>query len=237
MKNKLKSISALVVLLLSVATVQGDVIFVESFTQSGTDAPIQNHGWHAHYSANATSVEETTVDFYVGPIISKSVGAVTGTGFYIHQVEAFAGEPSLHWTAKESSFGEIEDITNITFWLYNQSSGANLKVALRVENDWFVSQDVFNATGTWAQQSLAVQTAAWNTLSFTAGTLLSEGGAISLPTLGTVTAVGIFDASGISGYNGRTRIDEYTVEAIPEPATLGMLAISAVCLMVLRRCR
>ena len=192
-----------------------EVLFREDFT-AYSDTSLQNFsGWHAYYTDAAVSVDETNTDFNNGPIVSGSIGATGTNGFLFYDYDGFGGEPVLIYSDKRSSFGAVDQLVSIEFSLYNQSAAADLKVALKVDNNWYVSQAVFNGTGSWAEQSLDVQTASWNSLSFTDGSTLSEGGSVSLPQSGTVVAVGLFDASGISGYTGRTRIDSYVVKTLP----------------------
>lgn len=239
-KNMLMFMSIINALIIVSLTAGADLIFHEDFDSLGENSTLTLVEWHANYGASATGVNESNTDFNNGPIVSGSNGSDgKTTGFYFYDFDGFGGQPVLHWTEKQASFGTIDNLTTVSFFLNNQSTSADFKVALKVESDWFVSQDVFNATGGWAEQSLDVQTASWNSLTFISGSSLSEGGAASLPLSGTVTAVGIFDASGTSGYSGRSRIDSYVVNGvIPEPATLGLFGLSAVGLMLLRRqCR
>ncbi len=193
--------------------VEVETIFREDFTKY-SDTSLQDFGgWHAYYTADAVSVDESNEDFNAGVIISGSIGATGTNGFLFYDYDGFGGQPVLIMCDKQASFGSIDALTTIKFSLYNQSGTANFKVALKVDDDWYVSQDVFNATS-WTEQSLAVQTALWNSLGFVAGSSLVEGGAASLPFSGTVTSVGLFDASGTSGYSGRSRMDTYVVSGI-----------------------
>jgi hypothetical protein len=204
-----------------------EVIFREDFTEY-SDTSLQDFGgWHAYYTSDAASVDESNEDFNEGVIISGSIGATGTNGFLFYDYDGFGGQPVLIICDKQASFGSIDAVTTINFSLYNQSGTANFKVALKVDEVWYVSQDVFNATS-WTEQSLDVQTALWNSLTFVAGSSLSEGGAASLPLSGTVTSVGIFDASGTSGYSGRSRIDTYIVRGIaPNDVVVVQAAMSS----------
>jgi len=235
-KNRHLLISALYLFTVAVMRLGADVVFREDFTVYSETSLQDSGGWHAFYTSSGISVDESNTDFYNGPIIAGAIGDGGKNGFLLYQYDAFEGEPVLIFSDKQASFGTVGMVTNITFSLYNQSVAAHFKVAIKVDEDWYVSQAVFNGSGTWTGQSLDVQSAQWNSLNFTPGSILSEGGAATLPLSGTITSVGLFDASGISGYIGRTRIDSYVVNVIPEPATLSLFGISTACLILVRRC-
>ena len=207
-----------------------DVIFQEDFYNSGSDGPLTLVSWHGYYGATAALIDETNTDYNNGPIVSSA-------DFLIYDMDTLGGKPYLLFTDEVTSFGSVGSVTNIGFLLKNQSSSENIKVAIRVEGDWYVSQDVFNSPNStdWAEQNLAVQGALWNSLTVSAGSSLSEGAAAILPLSGTVTAVGIFDASGTSSTYSPVRMDAYTVSVIPEPATMSLISFIGVGVIIFRR--
>ena len=198
-------------LLVSVATSHAEVIFEEAFPNSGGDAGLSLVGWHANLGSTGVAADENSSDWSLNPIIS-------GGDYIFYNLSSTNSDPVLIWTDKEavSVIGAINNVTNITLTLRNQSVSEDIKVALKVGGAWYVSQDVLNNAAANADSvvNLAVQSVSWNSLSLIPGTTLAEGGAVSLPSSGTVQAVGIFDASDTAGQ--RVRIINYTVEAIPE---------------------
>jgi hypothetical protein len=175
-------------------------------------------------------VDEDSNDWSLNPIIS-------GGDYIFYNLSSTSSDPVFTWTDKASvsAIGAISGVTNIILTLRNQSPAEDLKVALQVGGSWYVSQDVFNTTAANANTvvDLAVQSGSWNSLSFISGTTLSEGGAVSLPLSGTVDALGVFDASDTATM--RVRVVDFTVESIPEPATLGLLGFAFAALLGVRR--
>lgn len=191
--------------------------FREEFFNSGADAGISKVNWHVNYSSSGTAFNENNTDINIGPIVSFA-DFLSYNGFAVNQ-------PILIWTDKDSEIGRAGSITNVSFSLYNQNSSINFKVALRVDSNWYVSQEVFDSTGSWTDLNLGVKAASWNSLTFISGAELSEGGSADLPSSGTVTAVGLFDAvGGPSGYSGRVRLDNYKVDL--DPRILRLVVIS-----------
>jgi hypothetical protein len=217
-------------LLFLTAISSADIVFQETFNNPLTDSPLTNVNWNAATTADGTIY--TGYNGAYGPILSVSDFLYTtgsGTGLL--------GQPWLAWTEKTDvgSIGSFGNVTNISMSMANASLSEDIQIAVKVGGSWYVSQEVFNnsSAGVWQHGiSLDVQSAAWNNLTFVPGATLVEGtaaGALS----GTVQAVGLFDAS--AGDGGKVRIDNFTVETIPEPATAGLFAISAGLVMLLRR--
>lgn len=177
-------------------------VFSESFYNSGSDAGINTVGWHANYGASGTAFSETNTDLSVGPVVSSS-------DYIIYQLNSsFSGDPVLIWTGVD--LGAISHLTEINCSFNNSHTNVDFKVALQVDGEWYVSQNVLNGVN-FAEQSLEVQTASWNSLTFVSGTSLDEGSATNLPHVGSVTAIGLFDSGNSTGH--RVRFDDFTVFA------------------------
>ncbi len=209
---------------------RADVVFSETFYNPYADRGLSQAGWHANLGSTGAAVDEDSNDWSLNPIIS-------GGDYIFYNLSSTSSDPVLTWTDKTEvgAIGAINTITNVSLNLKNQSVTEDLKVALKVGGAWYVSQDVLNNSAANASSvvNLAVQSVSWNSLSLTPGTTLTEGGAVSLPLSGMVDAVGVFDASDTAA--SRVRVLSYTVEAIPEPATLGLLGFACVALLGVRR--
>ncbi|MFA7370059.1 MAG: hypothetical protein WC334_10475 [Kiritimatiellales bacterium] len=134
--------------------------------------------------------------------------------------------PVLVWTEDiaATNIVSIGNVTNFQFTLGTQNTNEAVKIAIKVNNAWYVSRTVFNGNGDNAltqTNKLAVQSAVWNTLNFISGSVLSEGTATNMGS-GRVQAIGLFDAS--TTITNRLRIDNVIVEASPE-ARLGLYII------------
>ena len=215
-------------LLLSMGVTHADVVFQETFPNSGEDTNLATIAWHANVGATAV-VQDNNKAYSVSPILSVAD--------YIFTRPSDSGNPWLAWTDKASisAIGSISSVTNISVSLRNGSAIEDLKIALKVNDAWYVSQTVLNSPSesSFVTVGIAVQSVAWNHLDFVPGSNLGEGSAVALPASGTVQAVGVFDASTTA--SKAVRIDNYTVEAIPEPTTLGLVGIVAITLIGVRR--
>ena len=180
-------------------------MYEENFTNDGTaDVPIRQIGWHANYGAAGKAIAESNSGLSKGPVLSW-------VDYIVYDLHAatFGSEPLLIWTDK-ASFGSIDKISSFSVSLKNDEETADLKVAINVEDAWYVTQDVLNAgVSKWTDHTLDVHSVSWNRLSFVPGSELAEGGGISLPASGTITAIGIFDASETSV---KTRIDHIIIQ-------------------------
>jgi hypothetical protein len=169
------------------------------------DQPLTNVNWNA----NHTSVGTTYTGFSggVAPVLSIS------DFIYYLPTGANIDTPWLAWT-DEAAFGAINDMARVSIKLTNVSAAEDIKIALKVDGAWYVSQDVLNSTS-GETLSLWVQFVSWNSLAFTPDSSLVEGGVVSLPSSGTVQAVGAFDASASTN---KMKLDNFTVEAIEQAA-------------------
>ncbi|MCF7817038.1 MAG: glycoside hydrolase [Kiritimatiellales bacterium] len=168
------------------------------------DGPISQVGWHANYDADGKAVSESNSGLLRGPVLSW-------VDYIVYDLDAatFGSKPLLLWT-DNASFGSIDKISSFSVSLKNDEETADLKVAIKVDDAWYVTQDVLNAgVSKWTVHTLDVHSVSWNTLSFIPGSELAEGGKISLPASGAITAIGIFDANETSV---KTRIDRIMVQ-------------------------
>lgn len=219
-------------LLLSTAASYADVVYLEKFDNPGGDAAISTVGWFCNKTAVGTAYDGS----------SYSSGLIASSGDFMfcrdHGVGTLANQPILGWT-DEVVFGGIGIVTNVSFSLQNESTTENIKLALKVDGSWYTSQSVFNNAVSQQMSvfNIDVHSIAWNGLDFVSGSSLVEGGAVTLPVSGALQAVGIFDASVTPGIFGSysIRVDNFMVEAIPEPATLGLMGVVSAGLLLFRR--
>lgn len=215
-------------LFVSLTAAVGDVAYQEVFPNPGADAPLANINWNANVGSSGTAFTGST--WSQGPILSS------GDFIFFRPATGSGGPSFLVWTEEPdvSAIGSIANVTDVNMVLRNGSAAENIKVAIRVGSAWYVSQDVLNSpTESSTAVSLDVKSSGWNSLNFVAGTTLAEGGSVTLPSSGTVTAVGIFDASTNEGL--AIRISDYTVETVPEPAAFGMFLVGSSGLFFVRK--
>jgi hypothetical protein len=208
-----KTIAALIGILLAAGLTRANIVFLETFPNPDEDSPLTNINWNASVSINGTVYTGGTG--LEGPILSSQDYIYISGGS-----AAVVGKPWLAWT-DAVAIGPFSSIDYIIMDLKNSRTTENLKIALKVNGSWYVSQDVFNSPDDSAFVTvglLYVQGAKWNELDFTAGSTLVEGGSAGAPS-GTVQAIGVFDASALS----IARIDNLTVKStiiIPSGTTI-----------------
>jgi hypothetical protein len=198
-------------LLVSIAVSYADTLFQETFENPGlADANIATIGWHANSGSTGTVLSEANTLLANGPVVSS-------VDFIVYGLTV----PTNLLTWKETTdIGSIRGVTNISVEVRNEETNADLKVAIKVDNDWYVTQNVMNSvvSAIWKTNSINVQTVSWNTLTFVSGSTLAEGGAVSLPSSGTVNAIGIYDA-----VSSRVRFDTFIVSGPRKTLSLGVL--------------
>lgn len=169
-------------------------------------------GWHAL----AVAIANSTVTDYTGiggngnfPTISQNPtapDALGGTGFLV-MGEALNATPSLVWK-DTTALLQDQQITNVTFFSRNNSAGSEMRLAIRVFTNWYVSTTaITDASGgavPWIAQSapISYDASAWQQLDVATLTLGS-------PATETLTNYAV---SGFGFYGvmpaGKIRIDE-----------------------------
>lgn len=150
----------------------------------------------------------------------------------------------LYWTDEYSINLDTMTLESISWYQKNGNAGGSaasdaIRVVLRVGDDWYVSVDAFtNPADTWAQNILTLdENTQWYALAFTPDTTLAmdSNSVVSLPATGTLSAFGLYTDSKTGGSGRFHRFDNYTINAVPEPATIGLAAAGALLLLSPRR--
>ncbi|VGO18172.1 PEP-CTERM sorting domain-containing protein [Pontiella sulfatireligans] len=120
----------------------------------------------------------------------------------------------------------------------NNIGNVALRFAVQSGGNWYVSSDYLDVEG-----SLSYSSANWATLTTatSASTSLMTAEGLTYDVLGSaldnITAAGFFEEGGVVDSNARARVkfDTLTVEVIPEPATLGLVAAFGGGIILIRR--
>jgi hypothetical protein len=186
-----------------------DVLFQETFpNESGQNQALSVIEWKANVTAMAKD-RSASANWRNNPIVS-------GHKFLFFKAEgATIGQPWLAWTDKADVFdvGCIGNVTYISAKFNNDVSAEEVKIALKVNENWYVSQQGLRGTGR-ILENLEIQSASWNSLTFVPGVSLIEGTPSALPSSGKVQAIGVFQASATSD---RIRISDLIVAAGSKP--------------------
>lgn len=186
----------------------------EHFNETLTDnlAVSNAPGWHAL----AVAVANSTVTDYTGiggngnfPTISQNPtapDALGGTGFLVLG-EALNATPSLVWK-DTTALLQDQQITNVSFFSRNNSAGCEVRMAIRVFTNWYVSTTaITDASGgvvPWIAQSspISYDASAWQQLDI--ATLTIGGPATETLTNYSVSGFGFYGVMP----TGKIRIDE-----------------------------
>lgn len=185
----------------------GQVFFLEEFGNTlGADTSLDSIGWHANVGTDAQNLD-SSASYIDGPILS-------GASMMFFRPGSTVGIPWLGWTDVTTACN-ISDVTNVNIRLSNDNLSEDLKIALKIDGGWYVSQDVVNNPELgWNYVNLDVKASGWNSLTFVSGVALSEGSAVSLPSSGMVQAVGVFDAATTVGESSEKsiRVDDLRID-------------------------
>lgn len=232
----------------------GGAVYREIFPSDGTssDVSMATEGWKAHYGSSATST--------TGPVVQHANAATAygvdrppvnsdpqHTGATAGYLNNYGGPTTsdgyLYWTEElpglllPSVSLDPDGVDLITFDTRMNSTSYVSRVALQIEDEWFVSADFDNPAGTsafthtvggsaWQTNVLDFDTAEWAALTFDPGnTLLMGTTEVFLPNDGRITAFGIFQDTHTRTQNAR--FDNFTIlgTVVPEPGSATVLLV------------
>jgi len=203
--------------------------YSESFpNDTGVDIALDNHisGWHARYELNPDeevlnpsgkiSGREAKISRYPGPdgaeggyvyLQAKDAWVDTDTEFVVYVQE------TLDRTAHE--------LTSMTWEMKNDYADTLARVAVCIDDAWYVSDETFSQSSTWAEQEFDFTDAAdaWRSLDFDMaggpGSDIEVGDLLSadLPG-GDITRFGLYFLNN-GGNMLIARVDDFNVGSVP----------------------
>ncbi|MDQ8209075.1 hypothetical protein QEH52_16235 [Coraliomargarita sp. SDUM461003] len=216
--NILSSQVSLVGLLaLAIPAYAQSVIYTEDFGDPRSSIQSLNAvDWDAREGGGTpTNYNSSNTNTNNGPV----VGVSSDDNAYLFHNDPGNGYAKLWW-ATDFTATDYSDLTEITFALRNNSASENIQVAIESDGNWYVSDSLYNGTGSGstfsAPLNLDFTSAAWDSLDF--GTMAASVGAAD-PSTGTVSKIGFYTAA----ISDNVRIDSISVSAIPEPAQGSLL--------------
>ena len=215
--------------LVTTSIARAGVIYTEDFGTETGPLSLASVGWGAWSGTAATDVSSTAWN----PVYLPNAVGVTGRYVYVGSV------PSLVTTTEPGSVATTA-LESVSFVARCDNTSATMRVVAQIEDDWYATSTAFNdndGTGDWAEAATLTFTwtnaaSAWQQLNFDPGSGLSLGSAVSSDLSGSVTAFGVF-----FGDSSASRIDNFTVSAVPEPGTLLLVFTGLVPLLVWPRLR
>ena len=229
-------------------------VYREIFPATAAHA-LSDEGWQVHAGPNAQLISSSISGTEGRPQNVPAVNSNPSMGGLIYGWGYFAGGSvpgsdsgsgiALAWTDEIGTLANIASakVGVVEWYQGNKLSATNVRVALKIDGNWYASIDAFTndpiASGkdfdTQAElKTLDVSTAQWHALTFDTGTQLSldQSSSFLLPA-GWVTGGGLY-FEGLAS-TSTPRFDSYLI-TVPEPATLPMLTLGSL-LGMLSSCR
>lgn len=180
------------------------------------DVPLETIGWRANAGLNGGYVPDN--DLTQGVWLAGQSGASGGQGYIFNQAKVLKNEPFFVWST--ISGPSLQEAATVTFFLSNSNAEENIRFALRINEQWYVTDATYNGRGAqekgaWAQQTINIGATAWRKLIFQADKELALGEAAALPAEGKIEAVGFFDEQVQSAI----RIDDLSILAEGQTVT------------------
>lgn len=204
------------------------IIYTEDFNDPRSSIQsLDSANWDARGGNPISDYSTTNTNTNNGPVVGRS----SDDNAYLFHDDTGDSDANLWW-ATDFTATNYSNLTEMTFALRNSSATENIRVAIESSGSWYVSDSLFNGTGSGstfsAPLSLDFATATWDSLDFS--TLIAAAGPAD-PTAGSVTKIGFYTAA----ISDNVRIDSISVSAIPEPAQVSLLLGGAALLCGLRR--
>lgn len=185
-------------------------------------------GWYIPVNKLDQRVGIATVGINSNPCCSTDVG------HYILWTAKPPGNQVLLFTEEYTVDRNIWDVTKIEWWQTFTAPVSAVRVALKIGDDWYASDQSFATATSSVPHSLPFESALWRPLTFSPGSELTLGSSTgALPSTGDITAFGHY----VDAWNGHVRLDTYEIWAVPEPSGLTLLSLPLVGLLFRRRRR
>ena len=214
------------------AVVHAEVIYTENFGTGTTVLP-SDVGWDAWVGSTASTAIGGV--FYVNGQYSDS------TGRYLVMTN---NTLALAATVEPGDV-TTENIQSVS-WLANHNDTTSaVRVAVQIGADWYATYETFSMSSAggsdqWdekAELHSFVWTnakSAWRSLAFTPGVEL----ALATETIDSDLSGDVVSFGVLIERTDHVRIDDFTIDAVPEPSIWALLTIVGVCLTVIQRwCR
>ena len=230
--------------------VHADIIYSEGFDDvpsSGNGNPVGTYGWYAHKGddgQNSLYWDPNPLNVTQGQqlrVVVDAAAPTTPNRIYSYFKPA---NEVLMWTDEAGALDlALYADLSLSWYTRNDDTGNVTRAVVAVfdgdDTRWFASDPGVGNVGSWVQNSADLSQDIWVEFAFT-GTPTGDSSAFSvsgtpgaLPS-GTLTSVGIYmhllDSKS-------TRLDSVSLDGVlvPEPATLGLMALGSVALLRRRR--
>ena len=224
-------VSAVLASILSVVCIaRAEMVYFEGFG-SGSSTSLASQGWQGWNTTSAADISIRTVE----PIYVYQ-GTDWDGRYFIARSEA---TPAFI-TTDEAGTIAVDNLESISFRSNHDNTSSAVRVAAQIDGNWYASVATLSMTANgdgwnWQEKSeldtflWTNDASAWRTLNFTPGSTLGLGSTLTSDLAGEVTQLGLYFTGGA------LRIDDFTVNAVPEPGTCSLVLGALLLLAYSRR--
>ncbi len=226
-KRKIRLLLAIVFGLFIAGTAQAETIYTENFGPGDAgNVTLNSVGWDAWYGTSATHCGHQN---YVRLFVYEQAGG--STGGYMYSSPSSLNPTGLATTAEPGSVS-TNILESISFRDRNANSSDTIRIVAKIGVNWYATDQAFTSDNSWTSPAQTFNwtnsASAWRNLTFTPGTVLSLGAdTISSDLSGNVTEFGMYTVND----GGHMRIDDFTINVIPEPGSVVLIAAGLITLL------
>ncbi len=239
------------------------VVYLQTFANTTNgNLSSSSYGWEAYRTSNAGGVENVTGNSgAVGSSASAGATNPTSVNATLPGSETVSGrifmsksnQDSGAWAAYTNTAetatinnaftGKLEDVASFAFEHGHSSAGITLRLLVQVADEWYVSTDAYTnnigGSANFPDDAEGVTHTLtggdeWFAVAFNPASSMGTIDTTAVALTGDVQAYGVYGNWGSSG-DTTARFDNFTINAIPEPASLALMGLGG--MLVLGRGR
>lgn len=267
MKRSTRLAAAFFGILLMASHAGAAIIYLQNFSETSGMTALTNLNWEPYYGnstntvatlampGNNTAVANAMISG--GPSAPTPGANVNATqaisstvdGF-VPLLSAYGNDQFFVYTNEYTINTSVNTPTSFSWYAASASAGDSQRLVVQIDGNWYASTssitpfspvgngNSFGGDAVKYTTPFTTSASAWETVNFSAGSLLTLGSVLTSPLPGdNITGFGIYaDIADNSTGVERTYFDSFEVDATPEPGA-GLMILGSVATLLLRRRR